>query len=111
MQNSISWGLGIVLEYFINTHDVPMCQEPGCDNGSILCWYMANDDDEVHEYFCPIHAGQIGFCPHCGLLLENEIEFGNLCNNCQEQTDQNESDEFDDDQVNYDQSDYPSEDY
>ena len=84
--------------------DVPMCQEPGCNNPAIECRIppvfdkeYPEWDKETYEYYCSEHAGGHGFCCRCGEFIAGWIGNDDLCENCRSDVEYNEYDDEDDD--------------
>lgn len=84
--------------------DVPMCQEPNCQNSAIECEIPGGYDHkteseyaESYMYYCPDHARENGFCCVCGTFIAGWRDFSDMCENCEIEVrdDWDDEDEYD----------------
>ncbi len=91
-----TFNIAMSIHFDDQTKDVPMCQEKGCEHGAIQC----EIDKNTHEYYCPYHAAEHGYCCCCGTFIAEWRDFSDMCENCEEQTRDNidtDTDEYFDD--------------
>lgn len=83
------------LDWYLKDSDKVKCNHEGCNEAGDPCYLEL---DEVHEYLCPKHCEENGYCTGCGTFIAGWIDFGSLCDNC---SDELESDTWEEDDEDY----------
>lgn len=69
------------LNFYEHSKDVRMCEEKGCNEPSMKC----EIDEDTHEYYCPEHAAENGYCCCCGIFIAG-YRFSDMCEICEDET-------------------------
>lgn len=89
----------------LEAHDVQPCEHPDCAEDGIPC-FLYPDLDTPHEWFCPTHAAENGYCASCGIFSSGIESFDFLhpgyCDNCWDEIEAENAEPDEDDEYVYD---------